>query len=451
MDVFGMNGMTWDSIGEAAAGGGEEPRPQPATDAASAVERSSNTQRLSSRIDAYGGLDEGTDSPSVTPFPGLTAVAAIDWIEVGGCAEFSPSREDRFFRLEEVMRAAREAKQEQPYALAGHSLNVFGTGMGTGRQARLPYRLEWAGVTLAFADRPAPKRNLYNVYIKIPGHACLLLGARQARDAAHAMLADLGGKLMDEWVRRIDLCLDIRGLDLRDELFPSFMEERFITNAVSWNPWMGKGGPTGFSIGRGGRTSLNVYDKLLDSLTRQPEDYRQAMIDRRWGGQLPAAATRIEYQIRKPWLDEYGYRDADTVLRDLGSIVWKLCGADARTLFRMTTEAVDREGKHQSRAETSPLWAWLMAEMVKGIGVPTRELKPIRRSAMCYERAYRAVRGYLAGVAAYRGVPCDDVEDAVEVFRTLEVTAQGTAEGWRRVWEDKARKAGTLDSVTSFP
>jgi hypothetical protein len=451
MGTNGKDVATWQSVGEAAAGGGEEPRPQPATDDASAVERSSNTQRLSSRTDANGGIDDHADPSAVTPFPGLTAVAEIDWLELAGCVEWDNSREDRFFRLEQVMQAAREAKREQPYALAGHSLNVFGAGMGTGRQARLPYRVEWAGVTLGFADRPAPRRNLNNVYIKIPGRACLLLGALQARDAGHAMIADLGGKLMDEWIRRIDLCLDVTDLDLREELFPAFLEERFITTAVNWNPWMGKGGPTGFSVGRGSRASLNVYDKRFDAFNRQTEDYQLAMIDRRWGGRIPDAATRVEYEIRKSWLDEYGYRDADTVLRDLGSIVWKLCGADSRTLFRMTSEMVDREGKHQSRAESMPLWAWLMSEMVKGFGVSARSLKPIRRGAMCHKRAFGMVKGLLTGVAAQRGVPCDSLEDAVAVLRTLHEANWASDEDWRSAWEFKARKLGTLDSVMAFP
>lgn len=427
-----------------AAGGDPAPQagcpltgPQPGDDPA--LERRSNTPGLSSQSIESVNLPDG-----------VSAVAAIDnWISAGRIA-WDGAHHPAMTRLEEVYRLARDTKQQQPFALAGKPLFVFENGMGAGRQSRLTYRLEWGGVTIGIADRPADKRNVYNFQLQVSGTACLLWGLESVREIAFAMVEELGGTLRDEWTRRIDICLDLPGLDLRSELLPAFMEERFITSALNWNPWSGKGGTTGFSVGRGGSVTLNVYDKLVESATRKSPDYYRAMIDRRWGGIIPSAATRLEYQARKPWLDAHGFTTADAVLKGLPNIV-HLLTAESRPLFRMTADRVDRENKHQSRASTLPLWAVLLEVLQRWTGEPGEPPPRIERGLISLKRVYTTVRSMLAKAAAMRGEVCENIEDGIEVFRKLEALCDGTADAWERLWSDHARKLGTLDSVTSFP
>ena len=381
----------------------------------------------------------------------MSAVAAIDWWDSAGRIAWDDAHNPVMSRLEEVYSLARETKQEQPFALAGKPLFVMSNGMGAGNQPRMTYRLEWGGVTVGLADRPSDKRNAYNFQLKVSGTACLLWGLEAVRATVLAMIEELGGTLRDEWVRRIDVCLDVAGLDLRTDLLPAFMEERFITSALNWNPWFGKGGPTGFTIGRGGRVTLNVYDKRLDATTRQSPDYFRAMIDRRWGGVLPETATRLEYQIRKAWLDAHGFTTANVVLTGLPYLVLVLTSENSRPFFRLTADAVDRENKHQSRATTLPLWRSLVSALQSWSGEPGEPPRRIERGQMSLKRAYTMVRSMLAKAAALRGEVCLNIEDGVEVFRKLESLCDGGPAAWERLWSDHARKLGTLDAVMAFP
>ena len=320
-----------------------------------------------------------------------------------------------------------------------------------GRQSRLSYRLDWSGVTIGLSNREASRRNLNNYLLQISGTPSLLVGALEAREFVNKMIQELLGTLTDEWVRRIDICIDVAGLDLRHELLPAFEEERFITTANDWNPWKGKSGVKGFTVGRRDRVKLNVYDKLLESASKHDDVYRRALIDRRWKGEVPRNATRIEFQIAKTWLDGYGYRNASDVLNDLPSILHKLTGEESKAFIRFTSGAIDRENKHQSRAKTLGIWKAIIDEARRQLGEPKRKLKPIKRGAITERRAFRVVLGLLTKFAANKGEYCGTLEDAAEQLRKLHLANGGTDEEWEAVWERKAREAGTLQSVTDFP
>lgn len=408
-----------------------------------ALERLSNTQGPSSH-------PEGGESESLPE--GMRGIASVDWWDSAGRVEWveqdTPARED----LERAFTMARELKVDQPLVLAGQSLLLKPNGMGSGNQPRLPFRLELkSGITVGLAFRPSEKRNVYNFHLKIPGAACLLWGWREVRQQVAAILDALGGQLVDEWVRRIDLCFDVQGLDLRQELLPAFVEERFVTSAHQWNPWGGRDGATGFSVGRGGRVVLNVYDKRLEATRRQKPDYLAGMIQRRWGGVIPHAATRIEFQVRKQWLDQYRLTSADLVESNLASIFAILTSEEGRSYFRMTADRVDRENKHQSRAATLPLWSALMADMQRQLGISGERLPPLERGGMDLKRDYGILRGILAKVAAIKGEACLCLDDAVDVLRRLDSHCGGSPEAWERIWSDKARGFGTLDAVMTFP
>ena len=452
--------------------GDERSRGPDADNNRSAVERPSNTQLLSSQINLpqinlpcttntnlplsqisfLPPHNPPTPPPEFSPAlpDGIQVVTSIDWLTTAGMIAWDAMSELEFQGLERAYREAYQLKQPQPYTLAGCPLFVHSTGMGTGKQSRLNYRLNWAGVTIGFADRPAPKRNQYNFQLQVPGKPCLLIGAREARQKALDMIGELNGSLMEEWVRRVDICIDVVGLDLKEELLPAFNEKRFVTSATTWNSYDGKDGTTGFSMGSSSRVRLNVYDKRHEASTKQSNDYLRGMIDRRWGGELPKQATRIEFQIQKQWLDGYGYRDADSVLVGLPDIMHKLTGDGSRAFVRFTESMVDRENKHQSRAETLPVWRNIIKEAQRQLGEPQHELKPIQRGSISNKRSHRVIRGLLTQLAATRGEAIENFDDALEQLRKLEAMEGDGDEAWADTWERKAREAGTLDAVTDF-
>ena len=99
--------------------------------------------------------------------------------------------------------------------------------MGSGRSSRLEFRLERCGVTIGLSARNDATRKLSNFYLKISGDACLLQGCHEVRTQVAIWLEQWGGQLQGEWIRRLDLALDVIDLYLdqrKSELKPSSLQ-----------------------------------------------------------------------------------------------------------------------------------------------------------------------------------------------------------------------------------
>ena len=109
----------------------------------------------------------------------------------------------------------------------------------------------------------------------------------------------------------------------------------------------------------------------------------QAMIDRRWGGQKPDHATRIEFQLSRACLRDFGIDSPSQFMKSIGTIVLEL----SFNWFRLTAEAVDRKNNHQSRALTHPVWEEIQGAFVKCfIDAFAEPLSPIHREQVDVKR-----------------------------------------------------------------
>ena len=327
---------------------------------------------------------------------------------------------------------------------------LYPKGMGTGKQSRLEYRLEYAGITVAASSRDKADRKLSNFYYKIPGEVCLLMGAAEARKIVQEIAASLGGVLTDEWVRRIDVCCDLADVNLREELMVAFDQGHFLSTAKQWNAWDGSRGKTGFTVGSRGRVLLNVYDKLLDTFSRHDGVYQMAMKERRWGGMIPTAATRVEYQLGGEWLRALGLKTTETVLNSLASVVAKVSGRPPHAFFCMTDRDPDSANHHQSRAGVLPTWARIIDTMQRLAGTPGPALCPLERGKATLKQSWSMARAYLVSAAAQLGHVIENLDDAKNVLGLLaERNDYSDADLFDR-WSAKARKLGTLDDVLRF-
>jgi hypothetical protein len=403
---------------------------------------------------AAGGCPSNThlQGSQVIPFGPLEATFAIDWLEIAGCIlwDDATSRE-QFWRLDQIQLAARETRKPQVVNIGMMEGLLHGQGMGGGQQSHLEYRFEWRDILFAISSRREPTRQLSNFYLKITGEPCLIVGAYEARKIIQEVITSLGGVIVDEWPRRIDVCLDLPGVSVTEELQPAFEQAQFLTVAKQWNSFDGREGKTGFKVGSRARLQCNVYDKLRDSMNNHNCVYHRAMIDRRWNGLIPKHATRVEYQMKRAWLSNYGgIRTVDEALSRMGDIVAKLVSHDHLPFFCLTTTKPDRANKHQSRAEVLPLWDRIVSTMIARAGDRMEELRPIKRNEITAKKAYQMVRGFLTTVASQWGYPVESLEDGIEVLKELYRRNDGIAADWELRWEAKARKAGTYDDIASF-
>ncbi len=382
------------------------------------------------------------------------AVFAIDWLECGAVAYWTDEAgRESFWKLSQMQdeaKASGNGNKPVPLDLKGRSMLLYPKGMGSGNQSRLEYRLEFAGITIAASSRDKADRKLSNFYYKIPGEACLLLGVNEARKIVYEVADALGGVVVDEWIRRIDLCLDLPGVDLLDELMPAFDQGHFVSTAKQWNAWDGTRGKTGFTVGSRGRVMLNVYNKLLDTLTRHDGVYQLAMKDRRWGGVMPSSATRVEHQISSEWLRSFGLKTTEMVFHSLPAIIAKVAGRPPHAFFCMTDRDPDAANHHQSRAGVLPTWGRIIDTMQYLAGIPGPALKPLERGSATIKQIWNMVRAYLVSGAASLGHIIENLDDAKNVLGLLAERNDCCDADLFDRWSAKARKLGTLDEVLRF-
>ena len=153
---------------------------------------------------------------------------------------------------------------------------------------------------------------------------------------------------------------------------------------------------------------MNAYYKIQEQKKKSDKLILEALITRRWGGQLPACATRIEFQVCRPWLPHHGVDSPADLLRLQGSIISHLM-----QWFRITTTPIDRKNKNQARAKTHPLWVWLTESFLECYGDSSEELTPLDRAAVRPLMLIKQARGCLASGLLQRGVRAGSYDEFV--------------------------------------
>jgi hypothetical protein len=165
-----------------------------------------------------------------------------------------------------------------------------------------------------------------NFCLKQTGRGCLLVGAVEANERAEVFISALGGVPIELKMSRGDLCLGIVNLSAFD-LHDLVKRGHFITSASMVRPAidyvMDK--VTGFYAGKA-PLYLTIYDKVAERMGKVDQLYNQALIDRRWHGQIPSIAARIEYQLRRKWLLTKGISTPRDFLERRGSLGETLYG-----------------------------------------------------------------------------------------------------------------------------
>ena len=376
----------------------------------------------------------------------------IDWWESAGCIVWSNASKAVFDEFEKCAFRAEECRQLIVSTYGDGQILVHSRGLGTGHGSRLEFRLEWRGVTIALSARSDATRQLSNFYLKVPGEACLLIGFDNVREIVEGWIRAWGGELQDEWVRRLDICLDVPNLNLREKVYPACLAMQYVSTVKGDNCNRLSGDWTGFTIGKSPGTRLNIYDKVAELKHKSNELYTLAMIERRWGGTMPEAAARVEYQLHREFLQQFeGMNSAAAVILKLPDIVERLVQTEQRPFFKLTDAVPDREGRHQDRAEILPEWAAIIQMFREGVGKPTGPLKRLDRGLIDAKRAVMSAIGYITSAAAQLEIVVEGSQDVLfaleELMRRNDISDELIAQKYL----DKARRYGTLNEPCEFP
>lgn len=263
---------------------------------------------------------------------------------------------------------------------------------GTGKKAGVGhyrYKIEHRGVWLYLKADNYPKSDaIDNVRVEIGGTPILCAGSvwECVRDA-HELLEALGAGSI-EWtkVSRWDGCIDLPGIDSAD-LCEFERKDKFVSRSRDTKCFKRGRRTHAVQFGKGD-VICRIYDKLLE--TANDEVKRARMVEYRWGGSCPSRAARVEFQLRRAALKEFGVNTLEE-LRDLrGGVMRAMC----ESWLRLTDEVPDKHNPH--RAQTAELWRIVQEAVENGFGTADivqrrREVKPVIR-----EKLLRQAGGILA-------------------------------------------------------
>ncbi len=174
------------------------------------------------------------------------------------------------------------------------------------------------------------------------------------------------------------------------------------------------------------------------------------MVDRRWGGVLPDAATQVEWQAGRERLDAHGLDGASQALAERPALAAKLTADGPRPFLRLTVPVPDRENRHQDRAETLPLWGRVCQAAREWAGPDGEPLRRIRRLRIDGAKLYQTVRGCLTSYAKDRGDVCEGIADGHRVLDALNEVHQGGDADGQTSWEKKAKASGVWEDLMRF-
>jgi hypothetical protein len=340
----------------------------------------------------------------------------IDFLESSLFGTFEGEAVATFERLEKCQQAARDRNAQA--AVFGYfdddPIVVKPKGVAKGELA-FPYALEWQGVTFlvrkAFTANehvlkvPAVRVSMSGVPLTEFGHVALANRVRR-------LLVFLGFKTLRETISRVDLCADLKGVSMQAFAshfdFNRWSNSRLVARTVKHHEyWDGDDLETLYVGAPGADIQLRIYDKLKEA-SRDPFKL-ELMIARRWNGEIPAAATRVEFQLNRDVLRERFNVDTFEELQQAlaGIISWL-----TNDWFRLVDEVPDRDNRHQDRVALSPLWLEVQAHFASWIGDPG-VMPPIKeRSAPDPQRLRTLTLGCLSSLVAVMQGSCATVEEA---------------------------------------
>jgi hypothetical protein len=279
-------------------------------------------------------------------------------------------------KLEMYSAVAMEEKKEVMCAdLDGALMAPGGASIGKGAGKRGKYckyrmRMPWGAVLIA--EDQKYKGSWPNVQVSIPGEVCLTYrgGAIEAFGDAVKWIESLSVSVDSEKISRVDFCADFPGYRMRP-LKTAFFALKWRCRAKR----RGHDESNGITLNFGSNPLLlRIYDKLreIEAKYLQGEPIKfEHMVQKRWGGVVPDSAIRVEYQVSRPKLKQWGVDSFEDLMKEAPNILGYLTGYDAeKRWFRFLKKT--RDAKHPERDETSDFWRTVQRVFISRFGLPEK-------------------------------------------------------------------------------
>jgi len=381
----------------------------------------------------------------------LKGKAGVDWFQVAACAHWNHQKADGVFkRLRKAKEVAQERRKVASLNFGSDSVSVTGSGTGGGRDSHKEIQLIWNDARVGLSERDNPTRQLSNASLLVSGGPCLIVGASAAWEFFQRYIQIAGGEIIDAWIRRLDICVDVPGLSFNDTVCPVLTAGNVVTRCRDPHFHLSGDLAVGYSIGNSSRLRVLIYDKLHETRHKHDPVYVAAMIQRRWGGVVPLSATRFEWQMGRAYLTQFGLDTVKETVERLPDLYSKLTD-ESGGAFRITTEKPDRENGHQSRAVTHPIWDKVVQIGRQKIGEASQPLTRLDRSGLDESRAIKQIIGNVTSIADRRQIFCGSKSDLLKLVKETMDNHQVDDELILESFRTKAQKSGTWQHLLSFP
>jgi hypothetical protein len=229
-------------------------------------------------------------------------------------------------------------------------------------------------------------------------------------------VVSMGGDIVANKVSRVDPCVDLAGTDISEFVEP--FNQRWVVSrsraqakyaiGTFVNEYLASKRHTGISIGKA-PLMCRVYDKLVES---QRDVQKLAVLEAsRWGG-MPECATRVEFEVHRAKLKQFGVDTVEDWIAMRGDILDVL----TRDWLRLTAGPVDRN--HANRSSIHPVWQKTRDAFFAWCGRPCgHELRPLPKLEINSSRQVAMVIGIFCGMFARVG---KDIYDNEKFFREVE-------------------------------
>ncbi|MBN2711870.1 MAG: hypothetical protein JXR97_05455 [Planctomycetes bacterium] len=218
----------------------------------------------------------------------------------------------------------------------------YGYNAGNSKYSYYPYVIVGDGIRYCFSDRKymGDKMKCPNMRIEMGSLPLMLLGFAECWRRANEIIRLLGGKLHKSRIARIDVCVDLPGISV-DTMQKAVWDGRMISRAKYKSRYAVQSGSvqeldemrveeykfgkkrTGIVIGRSG-ISCRIYDKIHESRCR--EDKLLCLTHKRWGGEIPKDAARVEFQLRSEALRKITVENKKSKIETVED--WQKCKSD---------------------------------------------------------------------------------------------------------------------------
>lgn len=294
---------------------------------------------------AYREFEKGGNFNNIPPSTSQRVTGSEDTAVISCGVSWGDSFDNLMPLLELRKQESRGPAGETSVTFGEYRFAVASSGFSAG--GYVAYQLTGSGIRLGVASTRTPYGETPNLYVRM-GSAVLMYndGIEPVWWYVQEVIKAMGGELLWHKVSRVDLCVDLWDVEVRD--LHNEYREGCVTRAKYKVTYEWGLSLSGFVLGKGD-VQLRIYDKRLES-ERDPTKW-DILLARRcpedWDGRV---CTRVEFQLRREFLKSFGVETLDDWVSFRGGVADYLVTEWCRICEPIT----DRT--HTTRAALSTLW-----------------------------------------------------------------------------------------------